>query len=67
MIDMLVRLLETGLENQENPAATKAQIVKALKAMQTSLKFGEEVSLSRNSSPSHILSQSIPRCMLFVH
>ena len=36
-------LLEMRLENQENQAATKAQIVKALKAMQNSLKYGEEV------------------------
>ncbi len=42
-VSFLVRLLETGLENQEKPAATKAQIVKALKAMQRSLKYGEEV------------------------
>ena len=44
MVDFLVRLLETGLESLDNPAATKAQIVKALKAMQNSLKYGEEVS-----------------------
>ena len=43
MIDILVRFLETGLENLENPAAIKAQIVKALKSMQRSLKHGEEV------------------------
>ena len=36
-------LLEARLDNQENQAATKAQIVKALKAMQNSLKYGEEV------------------------
>lgn len=44
MIEMLVHLLETGLESLDNPAATKAQIVKAIKAMQRSLKYGEEVS-----------------------
>lgn len=43
MVEFLVRLLETGLETLENPAATKAQIVKALKAMQRSMKYGEEV------------------------
>jgi hypothetical protein len=44
MIPFLVGLLETGLEMQENPAATKAQIVKAIKAMQQSLKHGDAVS-----------------------
>jgi DnaJ family protein C protein 13 len=42
-IQFLVALLETGLESQENPAATKAQIVKAVKAMQLSLKHGEQI------------------------
>lgn len=39
----MLRLLEGGLEATENPAATKAQIVKALKAMQRSLQYGEQV------------------------
>ena len=43
MVQFLVRLLTTGLESQENVAATKAQVVKALKAMQCSLKFGDAV------------------------
>ena len=43
MIPFLIRLLDLGLEALEGPAATKAQIVKALKAMQTSLKYGEQV------------------------
>lgn len=43
-VEFLVRLLETGLETQEKPAAVKAQIVKAIKAMQQSLKYGEEIS-----------------------
>ena len=43
MVQFLVRLLEMGLEAQESPAATKAQVVKALKAMQKSLKFGDTV------------------------
>lgn len=43
MVEYLVRLLESGLEAQENPSAIKAQIVKAIKAMQLSLKHGEEV------------------------
>ncbi|XP_064647249.1 dnaJ homolog subfamily C member 13-like isoform X1 [Lineus longissimus] len=43
MIPYLVGLLDRGLEILDNPAATKAQIVKALKAMLKSLTFGEEV------------------------
>ncbi|GFN83676.1 Dnaj homolog subfamily c member 13-like, partial [Plakobranchus ocellatus] len=44
MIPFLLKLLEGGLEAMEKPAATKAQIVKALKAMQRSLVHGEKVS-----------------------
>jgi len=44
-IPFLVGLLETGLEAVDNMAATKAQIVKALKAMQLSLKYGDQVTL----------------------
>ena len=44
LIPYLLRLLDSGLEALDNPAATKAQIVKALKAMMNSLRFGEEVS-----------------------
>ncbi|XP_074640124.1 dnaJ homolog subfamily C member 13-like isoform X2 [Tubulanus polymorphus] len=43
MIEYLLNLLETGLERLDSPAAIKAQIVKALKAMQNSLQHGEEV------------------------
>ncbi len=43
MVEFMVRLLETGTEALENPAATKAQIVKAIKAMQNSLNYGEQV------------------------
>ena len=43
MVEFMVRLLETGTEALENPAATKAQIVKAIKAMQNSLTHGEQV------------------------
>ncbi|KAK2150998.1 hypothetical protein LSH36_380g05005 [Paralvinella palmiformis] len=43
MIQFLVGLLDTNLESVEKPSATKAQIVKALKAMQRSLKYGDEV------------------------
>ena len=42
-IPFLVRLLETGLEAQENPAAVKAQIVKAIKAMQMNPTYCEQV------------------------
>jgi len=44
-IPFLVGLLETGLEAVDNMAATKAQIVKALKAMQLSLKYGDQVNI----------------------
>ena len=44
-IPFLVGLLETGLEAVDNMAATKAQIVKALKAMQLSVKYGEQVTV----------------------
>ena len=43
-VDFLVQLLDKRIEGQDNQAACKAQIVKALKAMQCSLKHGEEVS-----------------------
>ena len=45
-IPFLVGLLETGLEAVDNMAATKAQIVKALKAMQLSLRYGDQVMAS---------------------
>ena len=56
MVQFLVRLLDTGLESLKNPAATKAQIVKALKAMTTSLKYGEKVKIQ-------ILIGSLINCM----
>ena len=43
LIPFLLKLLDSGIEGLENPAATKAQIVKALKAMQKSLVHGEKV------------------------
>lgn len=47
LVPYLLKLLEgVGLENLDSPAATKAQIVKALKAMTRSLQYGEQVSLS---------------------
>ncbi|XP_076446613.1 dnaJ homolog subfamily C member 13-like isoform X1 [Babylonia areolata] len=51
LVPFLLRLLEGGLEAVENPAATKAQIVKALKAMQRSLQCGEQVSQILDKSP----------------
>ena len=44
MVSFLVSLLEKPLHDTPNPAATKAQIAKALQAMLRSLKYGEEVS-----------------------
>ena len=43
MVQYLLKLLEAGLEALDNPASTKAQIVKALKAMQRSLQYGDQV------------------------
>lgn len=43
MVQYLLKLLEAGLEALDNPASTKAQIVKALKAMQRSLQYGEQI------------------------
>jgi len=51
LVPFLLRLLEGGLEAVESPAATKAQIVKALKAMQRSLQFGEQVTEILDKSP----------------
>ncbi|XP_048827820.1 dnaJ homolog subfamily C member 13 isoform X4 [Brienomyrus brachyistius] len=52
LVPYLLRLLEgIGLETLENPSATKAQIVKALKSMSRSLQYGDQVSeiLSRST------------------
>ncbi|XP_016348350.1 dnaJ homolog subfamily C member 13-like [Sinocyclocheilus anshuiensis] len=52
LVPYLLKLLEgVGLETLENPSATKAQIVKALKSMTRSLQFGEQVNeiLSRST------------------
>uniref|UniRef100_A0AAY5EIG4 J domain-containing protein n=1 Tax=Electrophorus electricus TaxID=8005 RepID=A0AAY5EIG4_ELEEL len=52
LVPYLLKLLEgVGLETLENPSATKAQIVKALKSMTRSLQYGEQVNeiLSRSS------------------
>jgi len=43
MIPYLLNILEGRLDIAENPATTKAQIVKALKAMTKSLLLGEKV------------------------
>lgn len=44
MVPYLLGLLGGKLEVVENPAGTKAQIVKALKAMMSSLQYGEQIS-----------------------
>lgn len=46
LVPFLLKLLEGGLETLDKPAATKAQIVKALKSMQRSFQYGEQVSQS---------------------
>lgn len=42
-VQFLLNLLEAKLELAENPAMTKAQIVKALKCMSRSLMYGDKV------------------------
>jgi DnaJ family protein C protein 13 len=51
MVQYLLGLLEGRLEALENPAMTKAQIVKALKAMSRSLIHGDRVAAILNKSP----------------
>lgn len=51
LVPFLLWVLHNPLENTENPAATKAQIVKALKAMQRSLLYGEQVTSILDKSP----------------
>lgn len=51
MVQYLLKLLEAGLEALDNPASTKAQIVKALKAMQRSLQYGEQINAILDASP----------------
>jgi len=51
MVQYLLGLLEGRLEALENPAMTKAQIVKALKAMTRSLVHGDRVAAILNKSP----------------
>jgi DnaJ family protein C protein 13 len=51
MVQYLLGLLEGRLEALENPAMTKAQIVKALKAMRRSLVHGDRVAAILNKSP----------------
>ncbi|KAJ4448169.1 DnaJ sub C member 13, partial [Periplaneta americana] len=51
MVQYLLGLLEGRLEALENPAMTKAQIVKALKAMSRSLLHGDRVSAILEKSP----------------
>ena len=49
MVDFMVRLLDTGLEQVDKPQSAKAHIVQALKNMLKSLKFGEEVGTQQNA------------------
>ncbi|MCJ8745660.1 hypothetical protein PDJAM_G00132750 [Pangasius djambal] len=47
LVPYLLKLLEgVGLETLDNPSATKAQIVKALKSMTRSLQYGEQNQVS---------------------
>ncbi|XP_052814797.1 dnaJ homolog subfamily C member 13-like isoform X2 [Mya arenaria] len=50
MVQYLLKLLEAGLEAIDNPASTKAQIVKAIKAMQRSLLYAEQIDTILNAS-----------------
>uniref|UniRef100_A0A8C8CS59 J domain-containing protein n=1 Tax=Oncorhynchus tshawytscha TaxID=74940 RepID=A0A8C8CS59_ONCTS len=51
LVPYLLRLLEgIGLETLDNPSATKAQIVNALKSMTRSLHYGEQVNEILNRS-----------------
>lgn len=43
LINFLLNLLESRMDYIENPSKTKAQIVKALKAMTRSLLFGDKI------------------------
>lgn len=51
LVPFLLKLLDGRLEVIENPAKTKAQIVKALKAMTKSLLYGEKVVAELEKSP----------------
>lgn len=44
MVPFLLNILENRIDILENPATTKAQIVKALKAMTRSFSLGDKVS-----------------------
>lgn len=51
LVPFLLKLLEGGLETLDKPAATKAQIVKALKSMQRSFQYGEQITNILDKSP----------------
>ncbi|XP_033727987.1 dnaJ homolog subfamily C member 13-like [Pecten maximus] len=51
IVPFLLKLLDAGLELLDNPSSTKAQIVKALKAMQRSLLYGEQITGILDKSP----------------
>lgn len=73
LVPYLLRLLEgIGLETLDNPSATKAQIVKALKSMTRSLHYGEQVRHHNyvNQYINNILDKlilSYPHCYVTVH
>lgn len=50
MTGYLLKLLDGGMTAVSNPGASKAQIVKALKAMARCLKYGDQVQSVLNAS-----------------
>ena len=44
LVAYLLSILDNGLHGEKNAGSTKAQIVKTLKSMMTSIEYGEEVS-----------------------
>lgn len=60
LVPFLLKLLEGGLETLDKPAATKAQIVKALKSMQRSFQYGEQV-----SQDSLVTKYSVKMCTVY--
>lgn len=60
LVPFLLKLLEGGLETLDKPAATKAQIVKALKSMQRSFQYGEQV-----SQDSHVTKYKVKMCPVY--
>jgi len=50
LVAYLLNVLDTGLHGVENVGSTRAQIVKTLKSMTTSLEYGEEIEKELNES-----------------